>query len=105
MPWIEAQDVADQLDIEVDDRLSNCTAAIKSEVERLRSDLDFSGSVEIPASIVYAAILWAAILYQHRSAPSGFAGYGDGADVVGDVIGSRKADLYRLLGLRRPVTA
>ena len=100
MPWIVAQDVADQLDIEVDDRLSNCTAAIKSEVERLRSDLDFTGAVEIPASIVYACIL-----YQHRSAPNGFAGYGDGADVVGDVIGSRKADIYRLLGLRRPVTA
>ena len=57
MSWIEPEDVAAQLDIEVD------------------------------------------------SAPTGFAGFGDGADMQGDVLGTRIGDIYRLIGLRRPVTA
>lgn len=45
------------------------------------------------------------MLYQARSAPTGFAGFGDGADMQGDVLGTRIGDIYRLIGLRRPVTA
>lgn len=106
MAWLEATDVQNYLELdEVDDRVETATAAVKSEVERLRSDLNFSGSAEIPASVIYGAILWAALFYQQRNAPSGFAGYGDGADIVGDVLGSKKADIYRFIGLRRPVTA
>ena len=74
-------------------------------MERLRSDLVFTGAAEIPGNVIYGSILWAALFYQQRNAPSGFAGYGDGADIVGDVLGSKKADIYRLIGLRRPVTA
>lgn len=105
MSWIEPQDVADQLDIEVDARLTNCVDARRAEVELLRQDLDFSGDVEIPAGVIYGTILWAAMLYQARSAPTGFAGFGDGADMQGDVLGTRIGDIYRLIGLRRPVTA
>lgn len=104
MAWIEPEDVAAQLDLlETDARLEQCTEAVKSEVERLRSDL--APYTEMPGSVHYGAVLWAALFYQHRSAPSGFAGYGDGADLVGEVLGNRKADIYRLIGLRRPVTA
>ena len=104
MAWIEPEDVAAQLDLlEVDARLEQVTAAVKSEVERLRSDL--APYTSVPQSVKYGAILWAALFYQHRNAPSGFAQYGDGADLVGEVMGSRKADIYRLLGMRRPVTA
>ncbi|MGI9116381.1 MAG: hypothetical protein ACR2JV_01940 [Gaiellales bacterium] len=106
MAWIEAEDVKTYLDLEdVDARLTEATLAVKAEVERLRSDLDFSGSTQIPASVIFGAILWAALFYQQRNAPSGFSGYGDGADIVGDVLGSKKADIYRFIGLRRPVTA
>jgi hypothetical protein len=106
MAWLEPEDVQTYLELEeVDARLTEATAAVRSEVERLRSDLNFTGAVEIPASVIFGAILWAALFYQQRNAPSGFAGYGDGADIVGDVLGSKKADIYRFIGLRRPVTA
>jgi hypothetical protein len=106
MAWLEATDVQNYLELdEIDDRVEMATAAVKSEVERLRSDLNFSGSAQIAGSVKYGAILWAALFYQQRNAPSGFAGYGDGADIVGDVLGSKKADIYRFIGLRRPVTA
>jgi hypothetical protein len=106
MAWLEPEDVAAYLELEeVDQRLEDATAGVKAEVERLRSDLVFTGAVEIPANVIYGSILWAALFYQQRNAPSGFAGYGDGADIVGDVLGSKKADIYRLIGLRRPVTA
>jgi hypothetical protein len=104
MAWIEPEDVAAQLDLlETDTRLEQCTEAVKIEVERLRSDL--APYTTMPANVHYGAVLWAALYYQHRNAPSGFAGFGDGADLVGEVMGSRKADIYRLIGLRRPVTA
>jgi hypothetical protein len=106
MAWLEPEDVAAYLELEeVDQRLEDATAGVKAEVERLRSDLVFTGAAEIPANVIYGSILWAALFYQQRNAPSGFAGYGDGADIVGDVLGSKKADIYRLIGLRRPVTA
>lgn len=103
MDWITPQDVADHLGTEVDDRMELATAAVKAEVERVRSDVDFSQPVD--GNILYGAILWAALFYQQRNAPSGFAGYGDGADLMGEVLGSRKGEIYRLLGLRRPLTA
>lgn len=106
MAWLEPEDVQTYLELEeVDARLEEATAAVRSEVERLRSDLVFTGAAEIPASVIFGSILWAALFYQQRNAPSGFAGYGDGADIVGDVLGSKKADIYRFIGLRRPVTA
>ena len=67
--------------------------------------LSENSRVEIPQNVIYGSILWAAMFYQQRSTPSGFAGYGDGADLVGEVLGSRKGDIYRLIGLRRPLTA
>lgn len=103
MPWITPQDVADHLGTDVDDRLDMATEAVRVEVERVRADVDFEGNV--PGNIVYGAVLWAALYYQQRTAPTGFAGYGDGADLLGDVLGSRKGDIYRLIGLRRPLTA
>jgi len=104
--WLDPEDVATQLGLAaVDQRLTWATSAVGTEVERLRSDLDFSGAVEIPQNVIYGSILWAAMFYQQRSTPSGFAGYGDGADLVGEVLGSRKGDIYRLIGLRRPLTA
>jgi len=102
--WLTTEDVANYLELdEVDDRVERATLAVKSEVERLRSDL--SPYDEVPGSVQYGAILWAALFYQQRNAPSGFAGFGDGADIIGDIMGSKKGDIYRLIGLRRPLTA
>ena len=77
--------------------------AVQAEVERLRSDLDFA--TEVPRGVHLGAVKWAAELWQARSAPSGFAGYGDGADLMGSMLASQRADIYRLIGIRRPLTA
>lgn len=104
MPWLETTDVQTHLGLQAtDDRLDMATAAVKAEVERLRSDLDLD--TECTENIRYGAVLWAAMFYQYRNAPSGFSNFGDGADLMGDVMGSRKGDIYRLIGLRRPLTA
>ena len=46
--------------------------------------------------------MWAALVYQTRNAPSGFAGYGD-ETMLFDALGARRAEVMRLLGWRRPV--
>jgi hypothetical protein len=52
-------------------------------------------------------VLWCAHSYQLRSGPAGFAGYGDGAgDAMYDLsLASNRADIWRLTGVKRPVTA
>jgi len=104
--WLDPEAVADYLGLaEVDSRVTLACDAVMAQVEKLRSDLDFSGSSEIGGDIIYGSMLWASIYYQQKASPSGFAGYGDSADLVGEVLGSRKGDVYRLIGLRRPLTA
>lgn len=104
--WLTIEDVAGYLDLPVaspdDDSLTLSTAAIKAAVERRRSDLDFTDETTVPADVRTGSIVWAAILYQTRSAPSGFAGYGDETAMF-DVLGARRAEVLRLIGWRRPV--
>ena len=61
----------------------------------------------VPADLKLGAVLWAAHSFQTRSAPSGFAGYGDGAgDTMFDLsLASNRTDIYRLCGLKKPVSA
>jgi len=108
--WLTIEDVAGYLDLPTadpaDDNLVLSTAAAKAAVERRRSDL-VDSTVDPPAfvpvdDVKLGAILWAAILYQSRSAPSGFAGYGDETAVY-DALGARRAEVMRLIGWRRPV--
>jgi hypothetical protein len=106
--WITPDDVAAWLDLPqadpADDNLANSTAAVKAAVERRRSDLDFEAAdfAAVHADVRTGSILWASILYQTRSAPSGFAGYGDETAMF-DPLGSRRAEVLRLIGWRRPV--
>jgi len=108
--WLTVDDVAGYLDLPTvdpaDDNLVLSTAAVKAAVERRRSDL-VDASSEPPAfvptdDVKLGSILWAAILYQTRSAPSGFAGYGDETQMF-DALGARRAEVLRLIGWRRPV--
>jgi hypothetical protein len=108
--WITPEDVAAWLDLPTvdpaDDNLLLSTAAIKAAVERRRSDLFDDGGVFVaPDDVRTGSILWASILYQARSAPSGFAGYGDEASTIFDPLGSRRAEVLRLIGWRRPTAA
>jgi hypothetical protein len=105
--WLTVDAVAAYLDLPAgavvgDDNLELSTAAVKAAVERRRSDLVVE-AVFTPSDEVRAgAIMWAALVYQSRNAPSGFAGYGD-ETVLFDSLGARRAEVMRLLGWRRPV--
>lgn len=106
--WLVPEDVASYLDLPTadDDNLLLSTATIKAAVERRRSDLwdrtadpaVFTVSDEVKGG----AVMWAALVFQLRNAPSGFSGYGD-ETMIFDALGSRRAEILRLVGWRRPV--
>jgi hypothetical protein len=108
--WLTIEDVAAWLDLPkadpADDGLVGATAGIKALVEHRRSDLDFTAADfrVVHADVVEGSRMWAGILYQSRSAPSGFAGYGDETTIF-DPLGSRRAEVLRLVGWRRPQLA
>lgn len=107
--WITPEEVAGWLDLvypaeneEENLRLELSTAAVKAAVERRRDDLDFD--VLVSDEIHGAAIKWAALYFQSRSAPSGFTGYGDETQVYAS-LGTQRAEILNGLGWRRPLTA
>jgi hypothetical protein len=102
--WITPARVAAHLGGDVDaadPRVVSSTAAVLAAVEERRSDLVFTDDTTVPAHVQEGAIAWAALLYQQRSAPGGFAGY-DAETALMDA-GSKRAEIMRLLGWRRPV--
>lgn len=103
--WIESEDVAKYLDVpypDDDGRVDHATNSVRAAVERRRSDLDFTGTV--PDDVRNASIEWAALIYQSRNSPAGFTGYGE-ESVIYDSLGSRRSDILRRIGWRRPVVA
>lgn len=100
--WITTEDVELELGLDVlpDPRLDRCVEAVRAAVERRRSELDFTDDASVDPDVRAGAIAWAALLFQIRSAPSGFAGYD--AETALLEAGSRRAEIYRLLGWRRP---
>jgi len=104
--WLTVDDVAAYLDLPGDpagdDNLATSTAAVKAAVERRRSDVDFGDAATVPNDVRGGSIMWAALVYQTRNAPSGFAGYGD-ETVLFDSLGARRSEIMRLIGWRRPV--
>ena len=109
VPWLTVDDVAAYLDLptsEGDDNLATATAAVKAAVESRRSDLNATAgdpTTFTPGDDVKGgSVMWAALVYQSRSAPSGFAGYGDETWVL-DSLGSRRSEILKMIGWRRPV--
>jgi hypothetical protein len=111
--WITVDEVAAYLDLPgdptLDDNLVLSTATVKAAVERRRSDLNVSDGLDPPTftftpgdEVHGGAVLWAAILYQARSSPSGYSGFGD-ETMIFDALGARRAEVMRLIGWRRPV--
>jgi hypothetical protein len=113
--WLTVDDVAAYLDLptaEGDDNLALSTDAVKAALERRRSDLWAGGDPEadppVPdtfqpgADVKGGAVIWAALVYQTRNAPSGYAGYGD-ETMIFDALGARRAEVMRMVGWRRPV--
>lgn len=103
--WITVEAVASYVDAPVDDRMTLATAAVKAAVERRHpalsnDDLLADGNADMRA----ASIEWAALNWQARNAPSGYAGYGDEGSLF-DSLGTRRSDIMRRLRWRIPVVA
>ena len=104
--WITSADVAEWLGAMATDtaRLDDATAAAKWFTEQRRSDLSLAVVDAVaPPDVKLGATIYAALIYQQRVSPTGYAAYGDGAlDVPGDTSQAYMRAM-RLLGLRRPV--
>lgn len=108
--WITVEEVAAYLDIpgdvSADDNLATSVAAVKAAVEGRRSDLNVvagdAATFTPTADVKGGAVMWAGLVYQTRNAPTGFASYGDETWVV-DSLGSRRSEILKLIGWRRPV--
>jgi hypothetical protein len=106
--WITPDAVADHLGDGVDPaepRLVQATAAARAAVERRRSELVLHtlDDVTAPQDVRTGAIMWAALIYQQRSSPAGFDGF-DAESAFVDA-GAKRAEIMRLIGWRRPVSA
>lgn len=110
--WLTPEMVADYLgdpDLATDSTLVQATGAVRSYLESvspyLVADADTGEVTMVVDSVQTAGILWAAHAYQTRSAPSGFAGYGEGVgDTMFDLsLASNRADIWRFAGIKRPV--
>lgn len=107
--WITPEDVAVQLGGDVlptEPRLVLATAAARAFAERRRADLAFADAASTPEDVRQGGILFAALIYQQRSAPAGFDGF-DVESAFQDA-GSKRAEIYNLLGIERggrPVSA
>jgi hypothetical protein len=114
--WLTPADVAAYLggDVDADDpNLATVVDGIRAYLEGVRSDIfgspasPIAGEPIVPENLRFGGILWCAHAYQLRSGPSGFAGYGDGAgDAMYDLsMATNRADIWRLTGVKRPVSA
>ena len=108
--WLTVEQVAAYLDLpgdaSLDDNLALSVGTVRSALERRRSDLNVGDPPTFTptAELHGGAVIWAALVYQTRNAPSGFAGYGD-ETMLFDTLGARRAEVMRLVGWRRPVLA
>lgn len=105
--WLTVDDVAAYLDLpdSSDDNLALSTAAVKAAVERRRSDLYVDGVFTPGDEVKGGATIWAASVYQWRNSPGeNVTAYGDETSLANG-LGSRRGEIMRMLGWRRPVSA
>jgi fermentation-respiration switch protein FrsA (DUF1100 family) len=107
-PWLTAADLAEYLDVpgnpDTDARLVASVAAVRAAVEQRRDEIDYSDPAGVPADVRVGALRWAGLIYQARGAPSGFTGY-EAESTLYDALGAQRAEIMRLIGWRRPLTA
>jgi len=116
--WITPEMVATYLgdpNLATDPNLELAVSGVAAYVESIRTDIFLAPYIAhpiqppepmpVPDEVVFGSVLWSAHVFQLRSAPGGFAGYGDGAgDAMADLsLASNRADIWRLIGLKRPV--
>lgn len=115
MAWATVDTFAAYLRRDVDAAMPSALAAAVAWANRHRPDLDpaaYPAGAEIPedddtatnapADVTHAVHLYAALLWREAVAPSGFATFTDLDDGTPDT-GTVMANVYRLLGTRRPV--
>jgi hypothetical protein len=109
--WIEPDDVGPgYLGLAPDDvadagYLADCTAAANAWCYRRRAEAGYVDDPTVVPSpdVRLGAILAAGGWYRRRGAPDGFAGWVEVGGVVPSYTGAGLADIYRLLGINRPV--
>jgi hypothetical protein len=100
---ITSTDVSDYIGPMTDaDRCQQATDASVAYVESRRSDLEADlAAGQAPADVWLGAVVYASLVYNQRSSPTGYSAYGDGAiDLAGDPAYPRA---MRLIGWKRPV--
>lgn len=109
--WLDVEDVGAHLGVPVptsDVQLVAATAAAQSWVELHRSDLPWAatppplGTALEGPHVYQGAVLFAALNYQARNSPEGFAGFDDAGGLVGVGDSAAMSRVYRLLRGRRP---
>ena len=98
--WITDTDVAAHLRLAaVDDHVTAATDAARAWVERQRPDLDFTGAVT--ADVHLGGVLMASLLYHQAGAPGGMPSFQELSTY--EDAGPSLANVYRLIGSRKPV--
>ena len=100
--WLTDTDVAAHLRLAaVDDHVTAATDAARAWVERQRPDLDYTSGVT--ADVHLGGVMMAALLYHQGGAPGGMPSFQELA--THDDAGPSLANIYRLIGSRKPVVA
>ena len=99
MLWATIEDVEANIGLTADERMTDALDAANAWAQRTRPDLD----AEAPATadIVHAVVLYASVLYRSRANLGAVASY-DSLEQIDDV-SNAMANIYRLIGYRKPV--
>lgn len=100
MAWPVIADLEAHLGKNQDALMVSDLAAANAWVQSRRRDIATNGTP--PANVAKAVLIYAGLLYRERSNPSGFSTYQDIDDGSADT-GDALANVYRLLGGRKPV--
>ena len=100
MAWATLEQLEAHLGRADDGRMQSVLAAALAWCHRMRPDLSPAGQVD--AAVSEAVVIYAGLMWRSRSNPSGFDTYTETDSGLGDAYNAM-ANVYRLLGARRPV--
>ena len=108
MAWATVEQVAAHIGVPEDDTMTVTLAVSDAWCRHQRPDLvalEAAATEEdpftCPADVAHAVVIYAALLWREKSSPQGFAGYQEEGGTVEAL--DAMANVYRLLGSRRPV--
>lgn len=98
--WATIEQLEEHLGLPQDARMVECLDASTAWCQRQRPDLH-KGTTP-PADVQHAVVIYAGLLYRERANAQGFATY-EQMDIGGVDNGAAMANVFRLLGHRKPV--